>query len=124
MTAGDAQQLARFWVARFHAFAVGGILSHFSEQATFTSPRAQAFTGRSTVCSRATLGEYWRAALASIHSLQFVLDRAIFDPVARTLVIVYDAHLDDRRLRAIEMYEFDVDDRIVRGEAMYGAALP
>lgn len=123
MTTETAQRFAQEWIERFNARDFRAVLAEFTEDCTFTSPRAQARGGNGVVHSRAALGEYWGAALQSIQSLHFVLDRALYDPSARSLAIVYQSAIDGHTNRAVEIYEFDEHDRIVRGEAMYGASL-
>jgi len=123
MTTRTAQRFAQEWIERFNARDLPTLLAEFSEDCTFISPRAQARGENGVVHSRKALAEYWGASLQSIQSLHFVLDRVLYDPSARSMAIVYQAAIDGRSNRAVEIYEFDEHDRIVRGEAMYGAGL-
>jgi hypothetical protein len=123
MTNPEAEQFAKDWVESFNQREIQKVLLHFAEDVTFTSPRALAFAGSATIASRREVETYWQAALESISSLRFTLERVINDPISRAIVIVYLAEIDGRRTRAAEFYQFDESSRIVRGEAMYGAAV-
>jgi hypothetical protein len=123
VTNAEAQRFAAEWVDNFNRRDIEAVLGHFAEEATFTSPRAIAFGGRATLPSRQELAVYWKAALDSIGSLHFTLDRVINDPEARRVAILYVREFDGKRMRAAEIYDFDDDSRIIRGEAMYGAPL-
>jgi SnoaL-like domain len=122
MTNPEAVQFAEEWVESFNRKDIQAVLRHFAEEATFTSPRALAFGGRATLGSKKELAAYWSAALDSIRSIRFTLDRAVNDPIARLLVILYTAEIDGKRMRAAEVYEFNESSRVIRGEALYGAS--
>ena len=123
MTNPEAVRFAEEWIANFNRRDVEAVLRHFTEEGTFTSPRAVSFGGQATLHSRQQLAIYWNAALQSIRSIHFTLDRVLNDPDARRLAILYIAEIDGRRMRATEIYEFNEGSRIIRGEAMYGAVL-
>jgi ketosteroid isomerase-like protein len=123
VTNSEAVRFAEEWIDNFNRKDAEPVLRHFAEDATFRSPRALAFGGRTTLHSREELATYWNAALRSIGSLHFTLDRVVNDPAAGLLVILYVAEIDGGRVRAAEVYRFNEFSRIVQGEAMYGAAL-
>lgn len=123
MTSPEALRFAKEWIANFNRRDVQAVLRHFAEQATFTSPRAASFGGQATLNTRQELEAYWNAALRSIRSIHFTLDRVINDHEARRLAILYIAEIDGRRTRAAEIYDFNDASQVVRGEAMYGAIL-
>jgi ketosteroid isomerase-like protein len=123
MTTAEAYEFALEWVRNFNARDLEAVLSHFAEDAEFTSPRALALTGKATLHSRRELGDYWRAGLASIKSIRFTLDHVINDESSRRAVIVYVAEIDGRKMRAAEFFEFEDSLRVIRGEGMYGAEI-
>ena len=124
MTNPEAVRFAEEWVESFNRKDFQAVLRHFAEDATFTSPRALAFGERATLRSKKELAAYWTAALNSIRSIRFTLDRAVNDPISKLLVILYTAEIDGSRIRAAEVYEFNESSQVVRGEAMYGASIP
>ena len=121
MTNSEALKFAQKWVENFNRKDAESVLAHFAEHATFSSPKALAFGGRAKLESRAELAAYWKTALESIGSLHFTLDRVVNDHEARTLVILYTAEIDGRRMRAAEVYRFSESSEIVQGDALYGA---
>jgi hypothetical protein len=121
MTSSEAVGFAEQWVESFNRRDVESVLYHFADECTFSSPKAMAITGRETLNSRQELRDYWSAAVGSIRSLHFTLQRVVNDPAAKTLVILYRAEIDGVQKRAAEVYEFDDSSRIIRGEALYGA---
>ena len=123
MTDTQAQEFAARWIHAFNAKDVDGVLSHFAEDAEFTSARALAFTGKATLHSRRELGDYWRGAVESIGSIRFTLDYVINNEASRRLAIVYLSEIDGRKTRAAEFFEFNDSLQVVRCEGMNGAAV-
>ena len=123
MTHDEATDFARRWAALWNVKDVEGVLAHFTEGARFTSPRAALTVGAATVVGKEALRTYWTTAAARIETIHFTLDRAVWDPAHRELVIVYDAELNGQKNRACELMRFDDSGYVVEGEAMYGAAL-
>jgi SnoaL-like domain len=121
MTDAQAQEFAAAWIESFSAKDVEAVLSHFAENAEFTSPRALAIVGRATLRSRRELADYWHAALKSIGSIRFTLDHFINDERAGRLTIVYLSEVDGKKVRAAEFFQFNRSLQVVRCEAMYGA---
>jgi len=121
MDQAEATRFAEQWIESFNRRKIEDILCHFAGNASFSSPRAEAFGFNSTLYSRDDLTAYWEAAMRSIGSFHFTLDRAVYDAEEHTLVIFYFTEIDGVRKRASEIYTFDRYGQVIRGEAMYGA---
>ena len=124
MTRDEALAFARAWVDAWNRRDVAAIMAHFAEDAVFTSPKAAVFAGEAFVRGKPALAAYWQRASAGIAELHFTLDRALWDPEARELLVLYDARIGGATRRACELMRFDADGRQVAGEALYGAELP
>lgn len=120
MTRSEARRFAEEWVAAWNRKDVEAVLSHFTNDARFTSPRAAALMGTPTVTGKEALRVYWNTAAQRVQRIHFTLDYALWDEERRELCVVYLADLDGRRNRACELMRFDADDRQVEGEALYG----
>lgn len=70
MTHDDARAFADDWAAAWNALDVEGVLSHFDENVSFTSPTALAVMGVATVRGKQALREYWNKAVARVGSLR------------------------------------------------------
>ena len=123
MTSVQAQEFAAEWIKNFSEKDVEAVLSHFAEDAQFTSPRALVFAGKATLHSRRELADYWHAAAKSVGSIRFTLDHVINDDSAGRLTIVYLSEIDGKKVRASEFFEFNDSLQVIRGEAMYGAPI-
>lgn len=123
MDAAGAERFAEQWAAEWSAKDVEAVVAHFAANARFVSPRAMETVGKPAVEGTDELRAYWQAAVGGISSLQFTVDRALWDPERRELAIVYTSDRDGVRMRACEFMRFDQGDRVVEGEAMYGAVL-
>jgi uncharacterized protein (TIGR02246 family) len=119
----NASSFAREWIAAWNRGDVEAVLALYTDDVVFTSPTAQKVVGRGRVEGKADLRAYWTAALAQHKTLSFVLDRAIYDADARTLMIVYVSGAGGQPKRATELFRFDADGRIVEGEAFHGITL-
>jgi hypothetical protein len=75
------------------------------------------------VRGKPALAAYWQRASAGIAELRFTLDRALWDPETRELLVLYDARIDGTTRRACELMRFDEDGQQMAGEALYGAEL-
>ena len=121
-TAEDAVRFAQEWVAAWSRRDYESVLTHYAEELVFISPKAHQITGHGRVEGKAALRSYWQQAVARIPSIQFTLDRAIWEEGTRTLVVVYFTVLGEARLRACEIMRFDAaGEYVVAGEAFYGA---
>jgi ketosteroid isomerase-like protein len=121
MTHEDAGAFAREWVRIWNAHDLEALLAHYSEDVTFTSPRAALVTGSAVVSGKPALRAYWGAAIARTRARRFTLERTVWDAHTRELVVVYISQVNDRRVRASEFFRFGADGLVVAGEAMYGA---
>lgn len=121
MTHAEARAFAEQWIANWNRKDVEAVLAYFSDDAVFTSPRAQTIIGSSRLEGKARLREYWTRALARIQTLHFQLDYVISE--GDRLSIVYTSEIDGKRLRATELLVFAPDGLIREGEAMYGVTL-
>ena len=97
------------------------VLSHFSEDVIFASPRAKAVLGSPRVEGKSRLREYWTKAIGQIQTIRFTLDYVISNE-ERT-AIVYIAEINGRRVRSVEFLVFGDDGKIREGEAMHGIEL-
>jgi hypothetical protein len=120
MTREQALRHAEQWVRDWNGRDVEAVLAHFDEDVAFTSPRALAVAGVSTVRGKAALRDYWTRALAQIGSLRFTLRRICWDPASSELAIVYDRDADGRLDRAAEVLQFGRAGRVVRAEVYHG----
>jgi ketosteroid isomerase-like protein len=124
MTRSEALAFARAWIDAWNRRDVAAVLAHFADDAVFTSPKAAVFVGDPVVRGKSALAAYWQRASAGVAELRFTLDRVVWDPEARELLVLYDARIDGTTRRACELMRFDADGRQVAGEALYGAELP
>ncbi|HVY28146.1 MAG TPA: thioesterase family protein [Polyangiaceae bacterium] len=124
LSEASAQRFARDWVAAWNRRDAEAVLSHYADDAVFISPKAERFVGKPRIDGKAALRAYWQTALSQIQSLEFVLDHALWSPRAETLTVVYQASLAGQPpVRVAEIMHFQ-GNLIVRGEALYGAAIP
>jgi ketosteroid isomerase-like protein len=118
--AKEAAAYAERWAANWNRKDLEEILSHFAEDVVFSSPKALDAMGVPTVRGKAELREYWRRALARIETIEFTVERVIFDAGRREIAIVYDRHVNGRRDRAAEVLRFGPAGLVVAGEVLYG----
>ncbi len=123
MTRDEAERFEIEWIAAWNRNDVEAVVSHFDEKARFTSPRAAATVGTATVDGKDALRAYWLAAVARISSRHFTFDHAAWDPERRQLAVVYNAQIDGKTTRAVEIMRFDPAGKVVEGEALYGAVV-
>jgi ketosteroid isomerase-like protein len=117
----DIKAFADRWISDWNRKDVEAVLSHFSEDVIFTSPRAKAILGSPKVEGKSRLREYWTKAIAQIQTLRFTLDYVIGDE--DRMGIVYIAEINGRRMRSVEFLAFGSDGLIREGEAMHGVEL-
>ena len=123
MTRDDMERHARAWIDAWNRRDVEAVLSHYADDAVFISPKALTFVGTARIEGKAKLADYWHTASQKIQTLVFRLDRAICDPQAGEMVVLYEATLNGTTSRACELMRFDAAGRQIGGEALYGAAL-
>jgi hypothetical protein len=61
-------------------------------------------------------------ALARLTSLQFTLDRVLWDPDRRELAIIYTSETDGKAKRVSEHLRFDAAGQVVVAEVFHGVA--
>lgn len=122
LTRADLHELAQDWVAFWNARDLDRILAGFAPGASFRSPHAKAITGSDLVVGREAMRLYWEMALARIGELHFSLIEPVCDEEGQSLAVYYEARLDERRLRACEVFHFEQGLKI-SGEAFYGAQM-
>ena len=118
----SSEVFARDWVAAWNRRDVDAIVAHYAPDGRFTSPVALERLGTATVIGRDALKAYWSGAI-KLASLQFTLDRAVWDDARRELVVIYFAERGGKKSRAMEAMVFGADGLIREGEAMYGIPL-
>lgn len=118
----SSEAFARDWVAAWNRRDVDAIVAHYAPDGRFTSPVALERLGTATVIGRDALKAYWSGAI-KLASLQFTLDRAVWDDARRELVVIYFAERGGKKSRAMEAMVFGADGLIREGEAMYGIPL-
>lgn len=117
----EARTFAESWIADWNRKDVEAVLSHFSDDAVFTSPRAKAIVGSPRVEGKAKLKEYWTRAVQKIQAIHFALDYVIQND--HHMAIVYTAEVDGKRIRAVEFLTFGANGLIREGEVMHGIEL-
>jgi ketosteroid isomerase-like protein len=120
-TQADSRDFAERWVSEWNRKDVEAMLTHFSDDVVFASPRVQAILGVSRVEGKTKLREYWTRAISRVQTLHFALDHVIRE--GDRMGIVYVAEIDGRRNRAVEFLKFGDDGLIHEGEAMHGVDL-
>src|SRR5437773_2284660 len=75
----DPQTFAAAWLAAWNTHDVEAVLSHFHENAVFSSPFAARVVPASggRLVGKQAIRDYWRAAIALVPDLHFTLD-AVF----------------------------------------------
>ena len=117
----DAAAFAARWISDWNRKDVEAVLSHFSEGAVFTSPRATAVLGSPRVQGKKQLREYWTQAIRRIQTMRFTLDYVIAD--GKRIGMVYVSEINGKKLRSVELLCFGEDGLIREGEAMQGIEL-
>lgn len=114
----DPEAFAAAWIEAWNTRDLDRILSHYTPDATFRSPRAAELTGSPEVRGIEAMRAYWAKALAAVTDLRFTLDRVVGGE--REVVVIYVSERDGRRRRALECFRFEEDGRVSEGEAFYG----
>jgi hypothetical protein len=120
VTREEAGTFAAEWAAAWNARDVESVLRHFHEEVVFTSPTAVAVVGSPTIRGKDGLRSYWTAALARIASLEFAIDRVLWDPDRRELAIIYTAAMNGTSRRVAENLTFDAVGLVVEAEVFHG----
>lgn len=111
----EVQAFASEWADAWNTHDLARILSHFSDDVTFTSPVAAALMPNSggVINGKKMLEEYWREGLQRIPDLHFDVLATYLG--VDTLVINYR---NQRGVLVNEVLEFD-GDIVVRGHGTY-----
>ena len=111
-----AERFAGDWVANWHARDLDAILSHYSADVIFRSPRISAVMGegRTSVSGLTELREYWRKALSAATELRFEITKVGVG--SNALTIVYRNH---RAQDVAETLVFGEDGKIIEGIVTY-----
>ncbi len=120
LTRDDAQVFALRWAETWNRRDVEGVLVHFHDEVTFTSPTALAVVGSASVRGKRALRDYWNTALARITTLVFSVDRILWDAGNRELAIVYTADINGNSRRVSENLKFDASGLVVSAEVFHG----
>lgn len=120
----DANQFTAYadrWALAWSERDLERILSAFAEDVQFRSPVAARLTGQPVVQGKAALRTYWERALAQYETINFQVERTVFDAQQRTGVIVYNALLNGELRRSAEQLTFNASGLITSAEAFHGA---
>lgn len=115
MNIGDAHSFTAAWLAAWNAHDLEAALSHFSDDAVFTSPLAAELVpgSRGVIRGKEALRAYWTMGLARNPGLHFELEGAYVG--ADVIVIHYRNH---RGMLVCEVLEV-ADGMVTRGHATY-----
>lgn len=97
------------------------VLAHFADDVVFTSPTALVVTGDAVVRGKTALRNYWNKAMGGIQSLQFTVNRVLWDERQRELAIIYVAHINGSAKSVSENLMFGADGRVLSAEVFHGA---
>jgi hypothetical protein len=111
-----AEDFARDWLAAWNDRDIERILSHYSDEIIFHSPRIAKVMGKDikSVFGKKALRDYWTKALALAPQLFFELDDILVGSDAMT--ILYTNHREEL---VAETFIFDADGRVARSVASY-----
>ena len=115
MKPDDAQAFAVEWVEAWNAHDLELIMSHFSDDVTFSSPLAVKLVPGSdgNIQGKTALKEYWREGLRRIPDLRFTVD-AVYVGV-EAMVINYRNQVD-RLVCEVLFFEGDL---VIKGLGTY-----
>ncbi len=116
-----ATAFAHHWIAAWNTRNLEAVLALFAGDTRFTSPKAQALMGTTTLNGKDALRRYWSLALQRIEQLEFTFEDLSWDATTNQLSVRYVAQLNAQRHRALELWRFGQDGLIVAGEAFYGS---
>jgi hypothetical protein len=112
----NAQAFAREWVKAWNDHDLEAILSHYTDDVVFHSPRIKLVIGRDVVSlsGKDALRDYWGRALAMARDLYFEIDQVLAGSDA--LTILYTNH---RQQTVAETFVFGAGGKIVVSVAAY-----
>ncbi len=120
MSGIDPESFARDWAEAWNARDLDRVLQHFEAEVVFSTPKALDAVGRPTVRGVTELRQYWERALSRITSLNFSVQRVVWDAGRRELGIIYDREVNGATDRALELLRFGPAGRVMSGEVFYG----
>jgi hypothetical protein len=120
MDRAGAERFARDWIDAWNARDFETVLGWYADDLRFTSPTAFEVVGRATVVGKPALRSYWGAALERIQSLEFTLDRTLWDPERREIVIVYTSVTNGASKKVMETLQLGANDVVVATEVFHG----
>jgi len=121
MTRDEAVAFAVRWIDRWNSRDIEAVLAGFAENVEFTSPRALATVGVATVRGKQALRSYWETALAHVGSLEFVLQRILWDPTSAELAIIYTSTINGQTKQVSENLRFGGQREVVAAGVFHGA---
>ncbi|MBZ5658810.1 MAG: nuclear transport factor 2 family protein [Acidobacteriia bacterium] len=88
LTAGKASQFANEWIEAWNNHALERIVAHYTDDIVFSSPFVASIGGvaTATLCGRAELGAYFKAALSKFPLLRFELRSVFYGTDALTII--------------------------------------
>ncbi len=115
-----ALQFAAEWIAAWNTHDLDRILSHYTDDFEFSSPKIPQIAGEPSgkLKGKPAVRAYWEKALQRLPNLRFELIDVTFG--IDSLVIYY--HSVGNR-RAMEVMQFDSSGKVMRSAAHYDAAV-
>lgn len=112
--AARAENFARNWQDAWNAHDLPRILTHYSDDIVFRSPKAVALTGSGEVRGKAALASYWGAALAAQPDLHFAVTEVYG---GHDMVVI--AYVNQRGVRTVETLVMNPDGLVTFGAACH-----
>ncbi len=111
-----AERFAREWAANWHAKDLDALLSHYSPDIVFRSPRISVVLGKpqGSVVGIRDLRDYWRKALDAAKEIRFEITNVGIG--SNALTILYRNHRNDH---VSETFVFHENGKIVDGIVTY-----
>ncbi len=111
-----AEAFARDWLAAWNDRDIERILSHYSEEVIFHSPRIAKVMGNqaASVLGKKALRDYWTKAIGQAPQIFFELDDVLVGSDA--LTILYTNHREEQ---VAETFIFGPEGKVVRSVATY-----
>ena len=122
MNREEAENFAAEWADAWNVRDIEKVLKHFHQDIIFTSPTALAMVGSPTLKGKDALRAYWSEALTRIVTLQFIVERVLWDSAHRELAIIYISEIDGRAKKVSENLTFDEKGLVVAAEVFHGIA--
>lgn len=111
----DPHGFARDWIDAWNAHDLDAVLAHYSDDFEFSSPFIREFAGEPSgkLTGKDAVRTYWQIGLSRLPDLHFELVDVLTG--VDCLTILYRGH---RGLSA-EVFEFDANGQVRRGQALY-----